>query len=760
MSAITSGKIQTAVLRRRTLALAVGAASLLGGSNIALAQQRATALEEVVVTAQQREQSLQDVPIAISAFSTETIERNKFDDVGDYMIRTPNASFTSNGARSRRSISIRGVTDFLPGNRPLAATTFGFYVDGFNLATSNINPPILDVERIEVLRGPQATFFGGNAIGGGLNITSVQPDSTAWGGSAVLDYSSFDTRDFEGILNVPIIEGVLAARLNAKVLRSDGNIENINPIGGGNDAEYDYFKGNVLWTPNEDLSVLVSVIDADETVGMREGVPSGVFSPFAQNALFAGFPDRDGDGRPDADPDGVGFYPENDDRVNFNFPQEVGTEVQYVVGRVDYDFSNMTFTSITGYMESDFFLAGDIDGGSRDFFNEFRNITRESFTQEFRLQSAGESKLTWSLGFYYADLEGEIDNKTRVGNEEPFGIPEGNLVDSAEEINTAESTAVFGQLDYQLTDRLSLSVGGRYSEEKLTFDGSGFSGAVLEELTAEDKFTDFSPRFAFNYDLTDESTLYGTISKGFKSGGVQQSPIRDLQSYDPEELWNYEVGIKADLLDRRLRISAAAFYMDWTDLQSSFQQAGRDDDGNLVLFGGVDNAEQAYSQGLEFSFTALPTEGLTLNGAIGYLEAEFEEFTAFITGQNRNLDNETIPNSPEWTASFDADYRFPLSASLEGFVRVEWAYRDEIITNTEQFIQFRESGEKFPFIVPSYDFWNIRAGIQADNYTITAYAENAFDDKFYTNAYSKAFMGGLHVEPSRQVFGIRGRYEF
>jgi iron complex outermembrane receptor protein len=241
---------------------------------------------------------------------------------------------------------------------------------------------------------------------------------------------------------------------------------------------------------------------------------------------------------------------------------------------------------------------------------------------------------------------------------------------------------------------------------------------------------------------------------------VQQSPIRDLQSYDPEELWNYELGIKADLMDRRLRISAAAFYMDWTDLQSSFQQSGVDDEGNLVLFGGVDNAEQAYSQGLEFSFTALPTQGLTINGAVGYLEAEFEEFTAYITGQNRNLDNETIPNSPEWTLSFDADYRFPLSDAIGGFVRVEWAYRDSIVSDTEQLIQNRETGQSYPFIVPSYDFWNVRAGIETDNYTITAYAENAFDDQYFTNAYRKAFMGGLHVEPSRQVFGIRGRYQF
>lgn len=755
MSDITAGKTSAIGLRRRALAIAVGTTTALGASTIATAQQREAAIEEVVVTAQQREQSLQDVPISISAFNNEAIESAMMGDVSDYVVRTPNASFISNGARSRRQISMRGITNFAGENDPVRSSTFAFYIDGFNLASASINPPIMDVERIEILRGPQATYFGRNALGGGINMTTVEPDSTAWGGSVMVDYARFDTSDIEGILNIPIIEDVLAARLNVKQFSTDGNIENINPIGGGNDADYDYYRLAVKFTPTDRLTLTFNASDSEEDVGMREGVPSGVFSTFAGETLFASFPDRDGDGRADPDPDGVGFYPENDSKVNFNTPQSVGTEVEYYIGRLDYDFDTMRLTSITGYMESDFFLQGDIDGGSGDFFNEFRTIPRESFTQEFRLVSTGESRLSWNAGFFYSDDEGFIDNKTFVGAEEPFGLPDGFLIDSEETTEESESWAVFGQVDYALTDRISLSLGARYSEEKVESDISGFSGEFSQELVESDTFEDFSPRFSIRYDISDTANVYATVSKGFKSGGVQISPLPDASSFDPEELWNYEIGVKGEFMDRRLRVNASAFYMDWTDMQASFQQAGLDENGDFILFGGIDNAEQATSQGVELAITALPTANLAVNLNIGYLNAEFDEFTAFIDGENRVLDGATIPNSPEWTVSADAEYTVAVSSSLDGFARFEWQYRDNIRPTTASLIR-----EGFPWEVPSYDVANLRVGVKHESFTLTAYAENVFGEDYFTNAFQKAFMGGLFIEPSIENYGARLRYNF
>ncbi len=710
--------------------------------------------EEIVVTAQQREENLQDVPISISAFTSEAIEKAMFSDVSEYITRTPNASFITTGAKSRREISIRGVTNFLTASTALRSSTFGFYIDEFSVAGSSINPPIMDIERIEILRGPQATYFGRNAIGGGISITSKKPGNEL-SGSVSVDYSSYDTVDIEGVVNLPIVEDKLAVRLNGKYYHSDGHIKNINPLGGGNNADYKYIKGSIRFTPNDNLTIDVSGSYADEEVGMREGVPSGVFSTFAGGVLYAGFPDLDGDGLADPTPDGIGFYPENRNLANYNSPQEVGTNFKYVVGKIQYDWDELSLTSITGYIKSDFFLRGDIDGGSGDYFNEFRTVPRSSFSQEFRLQNSGDGPLLWNVGVLYAKDKGRTENRTFVGAAEPFGLPDGFLIDRGDEEGSARYLAAFGQLDWSITDKLTMSVGGRYSAEQIKSDVNGFSGVTVTVVSIDETFNDFSPRFALSYEASDDMTLYATASKGFKSGGVQVSPFPGAESYEPESIWNYEIGLKADMFEKRLRLSAAAFHMDWKDMQTAFQQAGTDADGNLILFGGIENAEKAVSKGFELTAAAIVSEGLVLNFSAGYLNAKYKKFVSFIDGENRVLDNRTIPSSPKWTLAADAEYTFDVGANHEGYIRAEWTYRDDIRASNRALIS-----DGFPWEVPSYDFVNLRAGIQNDKYSVVLYAENLFDSVYYTNAYQKAFTGGLHIEPSYRRFGVRLTYSF
>ncbi len=712
-------------------------------------------IEEVVVTAQQREQNLQEVPISIAAFTSDTIDKFMFSDVGDYLIRTPNASFSTDGSKSRRRLSIRGVTDFLAINNTLKSSTFGFYMDGFSIAGSTANPPIMDIERIEILRGPQATYFGRNALGGGINITSNKPGNE-FGGSVVLDYSRFNTIDAQAIVNIPLIQDVLAIRVNAKYVESDGNIKNINETGGGNDSEYKYGKASLRWTPTEQLTFDLTISSASEKVGMREGVPTGVFSTFAGGTLYAGeFPDRDGDGRSDPDIDGVGFYPDNRNRVNFNTPQKVGTDFDYIVAQLNYDFTNLLFTSITGYIDSDFFLNGDIDGGSRDYFNEYRNIERESFSQEFRLQNTNDSPLQWNVGVIYSKDDGAIWNRTYIGAEERFGLPDGFLIDGQDDTAGNESWAVFGEVFYDVTDQLTVSAGGRYSEETINANIQGFSGGFVQVLTSEDTFTNFSPRVTALYDLNEDINFYGTVSQGFKSGGVQISPFPSGDSYDAETLWNYEVGMKGDFLDNRLRLNASLFYMDWTDLQTDFQQAGVTEDGEFILFSGTDNAESATSKGAELSLTGLISRNFVVNFDIGYLNAKFDKFTTFIDGENRVLDGSKIPLAPKWTLSADAEYSFDINADYSAYIRGEWSFRDSTKTLIAGLIQ-----EGFPWEVPSYDFFNLRFGLEHQKYAIVAYVENIFDSVYYTNAYQKAFTGGLYAEPSFRTYGVRGTFFF
>ena len=716
------------------------------------ADENTLAIEEIIVTAQRREQNLQDVPIAITAFSAQAIEKAMFKDVSDYVTSVPNASFISNGARSRRQISIRGVTNFLGF---VGTSTTGFYVDDFSVAGSTINPPIMDIEQIEILRGPQATYFGRNALGGGISVTTKKP-TDEFGGSVMLDYSSFNTIDVEGTLNIPLIEDTLAMRLNVKSIDSDGNIKNIHPIGGGNDQDYKYAKAAVRWTPTDQFTLDAVFQYGTEDVGMREGVQSGVFSTFAGDVLYAGeFPDRDGDGLSDPFIDTVGFYPENRDRTNFNNPQRIGTNLRSGVIRADYETSNLLFTSITGYINSDFFLNGDIDGGSRDYFNEFRNLQRESVSTEFRIQNTDDSAWQWSIGALYAEDDGIDTNRTFVGEEMRFGLPNGFLIDREDSTSNSDTWAIFGQVDYDINDQWIASAGGRYSEETKGSDISGFSGGFEQILSVEDTFTDFSPKVSMTYLPTDNTTYYATISKGFKSGGVQIAPNPERESFEPEELWNYEIGFKADLMDQRLRLNGALFYMDWSDLQVAFQENLINEDGDFILFGGVDNAESATSKGAEISATALVTDNFLVNFNVGYLDAKFDEFVAFIDSENRVLDGQTIPNSPKWTMSADGEYDYSINDDWNGYVRLEWFYRDSIKPTTTALIN---SG--FPWDVPSYDYFNLRLGFETDNVRVVLYAENLFDSNYYTNAYQKAFSGGLFIEPSYRRYGVRATYFF
>jgi iron complex outermembrane receptor protein len=210
-------------------------------------------IDEVVVTAQRRSESIQDVPIAITAVGAETLENQNVKGVEDYFALTPNVSFRSDGSRDRKDLSMRGISNQLNPYSNVRQATYAFYIDEFNVVAGTSNPQIVDLERIEVLRGPQGTYFGRNAVGGAINVITKKPDNL-WYGEIGLEYSSFDTRGGHGVINVPVIDGVLALRASGQIETSDGWIKNINPIGGGND--YDYVTGRVQarFTPNDRLT--------------------------------------------------------------------------------------------------------------------------------------------------------------------------------------------------------------------------------------------------------------------------------------------------------------------------------------------------------------------------------------------------------------------------------------------------------------------------------------------------------------------------
>jgi len=718
-------------------------AALLGASSVQAQQGAGRVLEEVIVTSRRREESLQDVPVSITAFSSETIESNMFRGIEQYFARTPNVSFISTGSRDRKELSIRGVTNQTDSSEALVrASTFAFYIDEVNVVSATANPGIMDIERIEVLRGPQGTYFGRNAVGGAVNVTTKKPDNDFFA-QVMLDNARYGTMDVEGTLNIPLIEDVLAVRGNVKRFKTDGYIKNINPIGGGNDAEYEYARFSLRYTPTERATLDLMATFSDEEVGMREGVPSGVMSVFARS-LYG----------PVADPDGVGFYPQNRTRVNFNRNQSVGSKWELYTARFGYEFDKFNFVSVTGYTESDTYLEGDIDGGSKDFVYEVKPISREGFSQEFRLESIGNETIDWTIGAIYSDEKGDVQQFTFAGAGRLFNLPENFQITASLGTNEATSYATFGEVIWHLNDRLDLLLGGRYTRDKIKVDQTRLSSGVVSAFVQDSaSFTDFSPKVSLSYELDDQTNVFATISKGFKAGGVQVGTRLERADYSPEELWNYEIGFKSTLMDNRLRLNGSLFYLDWDDLQASFAVAATNAAGLIIFNSGIQNAASASSWGGEIEASAVVTDSLTLNVAVGYVKSEFDSFTnAFVDGQLLDFSGEQMPNAPKWTMSADAEYRFMLADRFDAFARLEWMYRDEILPDL---VAVRRQGEGFPFVVPSFHHFNLRAGFDTDRFSAVAYVENLFDKNYFTNAYQKAFIGGLHVQPSFQTWGVR-----
>lgn len=734
-----------------TLTLAAGLAAALPAAP-ALAQDGGEegALEEVIVTAQRRAESLMDVPIAISAVSAEAIEKQNVQSVEDVLAQVPNVSFVSLGSRDRKEISLRGISNQLNPFVDVRSSTYAFYIDEFNVAVGTSNPEILDLERIEVLRGPQGTYFGRNAVGGAINVITRKPTNELSGEFGV-GYGRFDTREGHLIVNVPVVDEKLAVRAVVQRRETDGWIENINPTGGGNDGTFDTARLTARFTPNERLTWDVNYSYTSGEEGMRVGVPTGFLTATWRSVYYQ---NRPGDV---ANPDGVGFFPANRYRVNFNRPQKVGSDFDYVSTRLQYDFDSMTLTAVAGDLKSSLFNYGDVDGGSIDAFYEDLKIDRESKSAELRLASRGERRIEWSIGAITGEDSGVQDQSTYHGAQSPLGRPNGFEVTGADSDTTSKYWALFGQATWNISDAWKLVLGGRYSDERVRTLGETRSNTVVTGTNnRRTSFTDFSPRVTLSFKTSELGMIYATASKGFKSGGTQTSGTAQLRNqYDPEELWNYELGWKTELMDRRVRLDLSAFYMDWKDVQQFIRFQFIDPNTQLLrAVTGVDNATSATSKGIEFNVEALVSDSVRVGGQVGYLDAHYGQYSnALIDGTVINASGKRLINAPEWTIGAHAEYSREVFGGNDGFVRAEWTHRSDQLSST-----FALRYAVFPFISPSYDVANLRAGVRNERWSVNAYVENLFDEDYYSGAYEKAFYSGVQVEAAVRTWGVNFSY--
>lgn len=774
-------------------------------------------LEEIIVNAQRREQTILDVPVSASVFGGEQIDKYNFKDAKSYLLQTPNVTFQQSGRNGAREIviAIRGISDVKGGEKVSTSSAFATYFDEFSvgtLASGQANPPIYDVESVEVLRGPQGTFFGRNSEGGAINIRSRKPGDELY---ARIDagWGSFNSFELSGVANVPVTDN-LSTRFTVQSTTTDGQLENAHPTGGDTGADFVAVRGQVRWTPSDattiDLSVNYIVDQQDYISKLATCVnPSFGFNPFDPNVL-GNVGCYDIDGEASAANSGQTFT-NNKDFIYQNTPAFTDNEAGIYVGRIEHNFSDtLSIVSVTGYSESTQNQYIDLDKSGLDSVDRSGYFDTESYSQELRLSSVGASSIDWTVGI--------------IGYKEDFHAENAIIIkdflgpwlrgDKANENNIdveRDGWAVFGNLEWHIDDSLSLILGGRYSEDddsnswsnvfaacprraagsplsagctlspeqelilnsQVDGDGNTFlsGGRATQDLGTfgENSSTDFSPRIALNWNPSDDFSVYASVSKGYKPAGARANPDSGLDNvslFNKEKLWNYEIGANGYLMDRRLRVQGAVFYMDWTDLQVEVRQSFCNVDGVLVpiddfvgagcLITPVDrtvNAEKARSKGFELSTQALLTPQLQFGAALGYLDANYVEFVTSLRGTEQDLAGQRIGQAPKWTVSANLQYDFQFAGG-DTTARVEWVHRSRGAVGIVQ-----AAADRFPTQVPSFSLVNLRFNQSWDNNGLSLNIENLLNTEYFTGTDGFSF-GGTLVDYNPRTFFLRWTTEF
>lgn len=759
-------------------------------------------LEEVVVTAQRREQSLMDVPISVMVFNAETIEQNNMKGAADYLLMTPNVNFREDGRGGQGSINIaiRGISDLSGGERVQATQAMGFYWDEFSVATiasGTANPPIYDVQAVEVLRGPQGTYFGRNAEGGAINIQTNKPTQEFYG-QVDLSYGNFDTYEISGVLNLPITD-TLALRTVLNNEKSDGFVKNTHPTGGSSDYTLNSARTKLRWTPNDRAIVDLGIAYSENEQGYAPMVatcinPTFGFDP-SDPAVLGGIKCSNGGGK----------------KTYQNTIRNSTVKNTLLTANISYDWDNIRLTSITGEIKSEFDQVLDLDHSGIDSVDRFNNYETKSFSSELRFSSIGEHTIDWTVGgLVYDDsltANNIIDIRDFLGpwlrddyaNENQINIDR-------------DGWALFADLTWHINDRTNLTFGGRYSSDNdkqywrnvyaacprrspgdplsgpcqlrpdqslplpIYTDGGGNQAITggrapqTEGTDVKNDGTDFSPRIAINWDMTDSSMLYGIWSQGYKSAGARANPDSGGENnsiFDKEKLNNYEIGLKGRTSDGRLRYELAAFYMVWEDFQATIRESlCRLPDGSLVPNDGtvppedctitpidrIENAPKAKSKGVEATLSWLPVDNWLFGVTAGYLDAEFTDFDNVpIGGSIVDLSGETMPNAPKWTSTVTGQYNFEVGAA-QSYARLEWSYRESYkigLSDPDDLAR-----QVWPYVTRDYNVLNFRAGMDWGRHRLALTIDNILGEDYTTGVDTFSY-AGVMVDTHPTTWALR-----
>tara|TARA_R110000772_G_scaffold268645_1_gene397002 strand:+ start:8942 stop:11122 length:2181 start_codon:yes stop_codon:yes gene_type:complete len=693
-------------LTRTALALAISAVSL---------ELHAQALEEVVVTAQHREENLQDVPIAITAIGAEDIRSADISDLTAIALRTPGFSMgVFNPAQPQ--LFIRGVGSNADGAGEDQSVVV--FLDGVYLGrTAGQAFDLFDLERLEVLRGPQGTLYGKNAAGGAINIITQKPTEELTG---ALELSGGDMGylGIRGKVSGPLGEETYG-KISVSHKERDGYVESlVADIDDLNAYESDGIRGQLLTRPADALELLFSADyseDSRNSPGRNPGTELALGDFVAASGLNPDFYQNLQSTEPHAD-----------------------IETWGVSLQADWLVEMGTFTSITAYRESsadvlDVVWPADIEYFQLASADNFFDEEAEQFSQEFRFAADAGEQLFWQAGVYYLKEEVARNEYNDIYCGLLCGVPAESAIHlplaGAEQTNETNSYGIFGQGTWTFNEYWDLTLGARYTyEEKEVTNVGSADGAfsVLEpyDIEEEESWGAFTPKVAVNYYLGENLTTYATISTGFKSGGFQglaPTEAAASTSFDEEHVTNYELGIKGTVLDNSLRFSAVAFYIDYSDLQvlvQTIQPGGLP--GPLL----TENAGEAQSQGIELEALWQLHDYWQLSGNYAYLDTEYTK----LEGNLKPNEGNSLRNAPENAVSLSLVFDYPLQSNYIN-ARVDYTYKDDAY----QDIQNRPEST-----LESYELVNLRLAYGAGDgqWEIAGWVKNAADEEYMLHNYT------------------------
>jgi iron complex outermembrane receptor protein len=721
---------------------ALASTALLLGAGTALAQTpapttaEATDTGEIVVTAQRRAENLQDVPIAITAVSSEMVENLNLKTIDSIQSVTPNMTFNTGYGFSQ--LFIRGVgSNFTTAGLENAVAT---YVDGAYLErASGITFDLVDVASVQVLKGPQGTLYGRNATGGAVLITTANP-TDQFEGRVAAEYGRFDHAQGDVMINAPLSD-TLAVRVAGRYTTDGNYVHNIPTDSGIGKRRSWVLRGKLKFEPSSDFNAVLTAEHSDE---------HGAVLPERQRLAF---PLCAGCGTPGNTAPNLGRY-----ETDLDYVQRPEVKATNINLRMVLTSGDISLESVTAYRDQKEVARSDQDYSIADIFAYQAPTGGKTFTQDLTITTdmGGWYDVTMGLsylhdkGYYFLFADGAGFRS----------IVPGDIPRSFNRIRT-ESVSGFAEVRLRPIEHLTITAGGRYTYDDRLLKGNtnvagniAFAGANgILSLERGSNFSSFVPRFVVAYDA-DAVNVYASYSEGFKAGGFTSPAFTALPAVKPEALKNYEAGIKYVSPDRKLRANLAAFYYRYSDIQVTIV------DIENTGGGFVSNAGSARGKGIEFDFQYQANDWLQIFGGGGYLHARYKEFKnatqGYTPGGVRDLDGFPLNRAPDWNGFIGANVSVPVGsdwkADLSGVARYSGSF--DHVPGAGGVLGLDHE--------PSYTLVNVTGGVGPadESYKIGFYLDNAFNERYALSRQTSDPFGAYEAPARPRTYGVRAQAKF